>query len=114
MYVHSKIYVIDRKIAYLGSLNFTDNGFSSNFETRIRITDQHKVGELVDFVHDIFDDHETFKRHKLWFLGKKVYWGGAKINTLPNSNYSFFILQARNAFRVRGRRKANEFTHSSE
>ncbi len=73
MFIHSKIYIIDRKIAYLGSLNFTNNGFSSNFETRIRITNSEKIKELVEFVHSIFDDNESFNSHELSFLGRQVY-----------------------------------------
>lgn len=73
MFIHSKIYVIDRKIAYLGSLNYTNNGFTCNFETRIRITNSEKIKELVDFIHSIFDDETKFKSHELWFLGKQVY-----------------------------------------
>lgn len=73
MFIHSKIYVIDRKIAYIGSLNYTNNGFTSNFETRVRITQSEKINELVEFVHSIFDDDNNFKSHELWFLGKQVY-----------------------------------------
>lgn len=72
-FIHSKIYVIDKKIAYLGSINFTNNGFTSNFETRIRITHEDKVNELVDFVNTFFDDDENFKKHELNWLGRKVY-----------------------------------------
>ncbi len=73
MFIHSKIYIIDRKIAYLGSLNFTNKGFTSNFETRIRITQQEKIKELVDFVHSVFDDDINFKKHEMYYLGKQIY-----------------------------------------
>lgn len=73
MFIHSKIYVIDRKVAYLGSLNFTNNGFSTNFETRIRITQKNKIEELVAFVHSIYDDNYNYKSHEISFLGKKIY-----------------------------------------
>lgn len=73
MFIHSKIYVIDRKVAYLGSLNYTNNGFTSNFETRVRITNLQKIDELVDFIHNIFDNDELFNKHEIWFLGKQVY-----------------------------------------
>lgn len=73
MFIHSKIYVIDRKIAYMGSLNFTNNGFTSNFETRIRITQKNKIEELVKFMHSIFEDDINFKSHEIWYLGKKAY-----------------------------------------
>lgn len=73
MFMHSKIYVIDRKIAYMGSLNFTNNGFTSNFETRIRITQKNKIEELVEFMHSIFEDDINFKSHEIGYLGKKAY-----------------------------------------
>ena len=72
-FIHSKIYVIDRKVAYLGSLNFTNNGFSSNFETRIKITHEEQIKELVEFVNNIFKDDTNFRRHQLPWLGRKVY-----------------------------------------
>ncbi len=73
MFIHSKIYVIDREIAYIGSMNYTNNGFTSNFETRVRITHSEKIKELVAFIHNIFDDEYNFKSHELAFLGKQVY-----------------------------------------
>lgn len=73
MFIHSKIYIIDRRVAYVGSLNYTTKGFTSNFETRVRITEKQKIAELVEFVHNIFDDHDVFKRHELYWLGKNVY-----------------------------------------
>ena len=73
MFIHSKIFVIDRKIAYLGSINFTNKGFTSNFETRVRITQKSKVEELVEFLHNIFDDNISFNKHELWYLGKQAY-----------------------------------------
>ncbi|AZA77308.1 hypothetical protein EG347_07210 [Chryseobacterium sp. G0186] len=72
-FLHSKIYIIDRKIAYLGSLNYTKSGFTTNFESRVRITQREKVNELVHFVHDIFEDNVNLKKHELFYLGKKIY-----------------------------------------
>ena len=72
-FLHSKIYIIDRRVAYLGSLNYTKSGFTTNFESRIRITQKEKVNELVSFVHDIFEDHVNLKKHELFYLGKKIY-----------------------------------------
>ena len=45
-YLHSKIYIIDDQIAYLGSLNFTRGGTESNHETRIRITDSATIAKI--------------------------------------------------------------------
>lgn len=72
-FVHSKIYIIDRKIAYLGSVNFTKNGFESNFETRIRITNTSKINELLYFVNQLLDTNDYLNCHRLDWLGKKVY-----------------------------------------
>ncbi|WP_167387021.1 phospholipase D-like domain-containing protein [Chryseobacterium timonianum] len=72
-FLHSKIYIIDRKVAYLGSLNYTKSGFTSNFESRIRITQREKVNELVHFVHDIFEDNVNLKKHELFYLGRQIY-----------------------------------------
>lgn len=45
-FIHSKIYLIDDAIAYLGSLNFTVSGTKHNYETRIRTTDQNAIKEI--------------------------------------------------------------------
>lgn len=73
MFIHSKIYVIDKKIAYLGSLNFTNNGFNSNFETRVRITKTDSINELIEFINLIFEDDYTFDYNKTWWLGPQVF-----------------------------------------
>lgn len=80
-FIHSKIYIIDRKVAYLGSLNYTNNGFTKNFETRVRITQIEKVNELVDFVHEMLDDDVNFEKHELDDLGQETY-NQVKPNTL--------------------------------
>ncbi len=52
-YLHSKIYIIDDKIAYLGSLNFTNSGTKHNYETRVRINEMssvHKIAEEFDYL----------------------------------------------------------------
>lgn len=72
-FIHAKIYIIDRKIAYVGSLNFTHKGFTSNFETRVRITHKEKISELVDFVETIFADNNNFKSHHIAWLGQRIY-----------------------------------------
>ncbi len=45
-YIHSKIYLIDEKIAYLGSLNLTNNGTKDNHETRIRTEDPIAIEQI--------------------------------------------------------------------
>ncbi len=46
-YLHSKIYIIDDEIAYLGSLNFTGGGTRNNYETRVRLSDAPSVQKMV-------------------------------------------------------------------
>ncbi len=47
-YLHSKIYIIDDEIAYLGSLNFTGGGTTNNHETRVRLNDEPSVKKIVE------------------------------------------------------------------
>ncbi|MGB6150740.1 MAG: phospholipase D-like domain-containing protein [Pricia sp.] len=47
-YLHSKIYIIDDKIVYLGSLNFTGGGTRNNYETRIRLHDSPCIQKIVE------------------------------------------------------------------
>ena len=47
-YLHSKIYIIDDEIAYLGSLNFTGGGTRNNHETRVRLNDEPSVKKIVE------------------------------------------------------------------
>ncbi len=45
-YVHVKLYVIDREVAFLGSLNFTKPGLFDNFETCLRVDKRDDVRAL--------------------------------------------------------------------
>ena len=44
--VHAKLYVIDREVAFLGSLNFTNRGLFDNFETCVRVNKRDDVRDL--------------------------------------------------------------------
>ena len=46
MFIHSKVYIIDDSIAYLGSLNFTASGTTSNYETRVRTNDKGAIAKM--------------------------------------------------------------------
>lgn len=46
--VHAKVYIIDGKIAYLGSLNFTYRGFHGNYESLIEVSDEAAVRKIAD------------------------------------------------------------------
>lgn len=72
-FMHSKIYIVDERVAYMGSFNFTQKGLTKNYETQLRITD-----ELV--VHDLCAEYDmTFESLDKYCMpiqeiGKKVYW----------------------------------------
>lgn len=71
-YFHSKMYIIDDRIAYLGSLNFTRSGTQNNYETRIRITDTEAVKKIVEEFDTLFHNNDTPERSiQLW--GQRLY-----------------------------------------
>lgn len=71
-YVHSKIYLIDDEIVYLGSLNFTVSGTQHNYETRIRTTDSETVNKIREELNDLINNSDlTEKDIQSW--GKKLY-----------------------------------------
>ncbi|MBN1175412.1 phospholipase D family protein [Candidatus Woesearchaeota archaeon] len=52
--IHSKVYVIDNEHAFLGSINFTNNGFSNSYESAIKTDDKQavkKISEEIDWVY---------------------------------------------------------------
>jgi phosphatidylserine/phosphatidylglycerophosphate/cardiolipin synthase-like enzyme len=71
-YIHSKVYIIDDKIAYLGSINFSKGGLDYNFETRIRITDKDFIVGLNNMFDDLFFNNDNyFISTESW--GKQIY-----------------------------------------
>ena len=72
MSLHSKIYLIDNRIAYLGSLNYTISGLEKNYETRVRTEDPTAVGKLsAEFTHLMNSSIAPEKDIQLW--GKEIY-----------------------------------------
>lgn len=71
-FIHSKIYVIDDEIAYMGSLNFTAKGIKDNHETRIRTADPNAVAGIVEEVNKIFFNSNLAERD-LQFWGSQLY-----------------------------------------
>jgi phosphatidylserine/phosphatidylglycerophosphate/cardiolipin synthase-like enzyme len=54
--IHSKIYVIDKKIAYLGSVNFTVAGMAWNYECRVEITDKENISIILENIDNLFSN----------------------------------------------------------
>ncbi|GMN11351.1 hypothetical protein MTsPCn9_10420 [Croceitalea sp. MTPC9] len=68
-YLHSKIYIIDDRIAYLGSLNFTRSGTEHNYETRVRLTDGPSVHKIVEEFRYLMDE-ASFPELDVQLFGK--------------------------------------------
>ncbi len=72
MYLHGKMYIIDDRIAYLGSLNFTGGGTKKNYETRIRFGTKEAVDKMVYEFDELFND-EKFPEVSIQSWGKQLY-----------------------------------------
>ena len=71
-FIHSKIYLIDDKIAYLGSLNFTASGTKYNYETRIRTTDTNAIEEIREEFDQLMNHSQLPERNtQVW--GQQLY-----------------------------------------
>ncbi|WP_294679320.1 phospholipase D family protein [uncultured Fluviicola sp.] len=74
--LHSKLYIIDDCIAYLGSVNFTRSGCLFNHETRVRITDLQAIRQLrQEFSELLWSEEYDHTSVDEW--GKELY-GGAE------------------------------------
>jgi len=70
--IHSKIFVIDEKTAYLGSANFTYSGFNTHYETLIKIENQKAVSDISQEVENLYNSTElSSKSIDEW--GKEIY-----------------------------------------
>lgn len=70
--IHSKIYVIDDKIAFLGSANFTYSGFKKHYESVILVEDTNAVKNISNEVENLFNS-EYLGSKSIDELGKEVY-----------------------------------------
>jgi len=71
-FIHSKIYLIDDQIAYLGSLNFTFSGTKHNHETRIRTEDPNAIKEIKEEIYQLMN-HSHLPERDIQFWGKQLY-----------------------------------------
>jgi len=72
LYLHGKAYIIDNRIAYLGSLNFTRSGTRNNYETRVRFTEPEAVQKIVGEFDSLFTNDEL-PELSLDAWGKQLY-----------------------------------------
>ena len=52
-FVHAKLYIIDDRVAYLGSANFTASGLFDNLEAMVRLTSPDAVAALGRYVDEL-------------------------------------------------------------
>lgn len=71
-FVHSKIYVIDNRYAFLGSLNFTYAGFYQNIESMIAVKDDTAIKKLSIFIDELLETSENDLLN-LNYLGSAYY-----------------------------------------
>lgn len=71
-FIHSKIYIIDDQIVYMGSFNFTASGIRDNYETRIRTADMQAVSKIVEEFNTLFY-HSKLPERDIQFWGSQLY-----------------------------------------
>ncbi len=69
--IHSKIFVIDEEIAFLGSVNFTYAGFKTHYETTIKVEDKNAVKDISEEVEKLYLSNELkTKSPEEWSVGR--------------------------------------------
>ena len=56
--VHSKIFVIDEEVVFLGSVNFTYSGFKTHYETAIKVEDKKAVKDISEEVRRLYNSND--------------------------------------------------------
>lgn len=69
--IHSKIYVIDEVVAYVGSVNYTYDGTIKNYESLVKIKDKNAVNNISKEVESLFNSNRLQKSIDDW--GKQLY-----------------------------------------
>jgi phosphatidylserine/phosphatidylglycerophosphate/cardiolipin synthase-like enzyme len=70
--IHSKIFIIDEKVAFLGSANFTYSGFNTHYETVIKIEDINAIKSISNEIENLYNSKDL-KSKSIEELGKQIY-----------------------------------------
>lgn len=70
--IHSKVYIIDDKIAYLGSVNFTFSGIENSYECITKITDEKQIAYLKQEYDNLFYN-KRLKSKNINDWGRELY-----------------------------------------
>ncbi len=57
---HAKVFIIDNKLVYLGSMNFTKMGFYKNYESRIKVNDPNVAQSTSEEFNYLYSNPNTF------------------------------------------------------
>ena len=57
-HIHSKVFVIDEEIVFLGSVNFTYSGFKTHYETTIKVEDNNAVRDISQEVESLYSSND--------------------------------------------------------
>ncbi len=70
--IHAKMYVIDEKIAFVGSINFTHDGLKRSYETCVTVQDQKAVKAISREIERLFNNKQNhYKSISEW--GSELY-----------------------------------------
>lgn len=70
--IHSKIYLIDNKIAFLGSANLTYSGFKTHYETTIKVSDPSAIQDISTEIDSLYNSTELkSKPIKEWMISDR-------------------------------------------
>lgn len=70
--IHAKIFLIDEKILFLGSANFTYSAFKTHYETVIKVEDFNAIKDVSNEIENIFNSTEL-KAKSIDELGREIY-----------------------------------------
>jgi len=71
-FVHSKVYVIDERVAYVGSVNYTNKAFKYNYETITKVSSVNAVKDISQEVNRLFLDKDVNSKD-IQGWGKELY-----------------------------------------
>lgn len=72
LFVHSKIYIIDQEVMFLGSVNFTEKGFRNNYECCVSTIDIDAIASVEGEIIDLMQTDGVYYRD-INFIGSLVY-----------------------------------------
>ncbi len=74
LFVHANIFLIDQETAYIGSVNFTEESLSQNYESLVRIEDVTALKEINREIEQLFHaSPEGLESLDLAIWGKEIY-----------------------------------------